>query len=369
MAAIPLRHIASLDGIRAAAAMLVFASHAFAAAPVPGSLGVTIFFFLSGFLITTLLRREREASGKVSLRRFYLRRACRIFPPMYFMLIAMLLFALVMHVMSDVATTAVLAQFLHLTNYYIVISGSDAGLLPHTSVLWSLAVEEHFYVVFPMLFLFLSSRLPLRRVAAVLAGLCLVVLAWRIVLAHDPAVAKDYFYYATDTRFDSLLFGCIMGVWCNPVLDVAPPPAMSPSFGGKAILLLAVALLMATLLYRAPLFQKTLRYTLQGIALFPMFWLAVRYPEWAAFRWLNWKPVRWLGSVSYSFYLAHPFWLHVSTSLVGERAHGVAAALLGFTLTAAFSALLYRHLERPFLQLGQSLGGVALPPLLKKEAT
>ena len=81
MAATALRHIASLDGIRAAAAMLVFASHAFASAPIPGSLGVTVFFFLSGFLITTLLRREREASGSVSLRRFYLRRACRIFRP------------------------------------------------------------------------------------------------------------------------------------------------------------------------------------------------------------------------------------------------------------------------------------------------
>lgn len=369
MAANAVRHIASLDGIRAAAAMLVFASHAFASAPVPGSLGVTVFFFLSGFLITTLLRREHEASGSVSLRRFYLRRVCRIFPPLYFMLIAMLLFAMVMHATADLGTMAVFAQFLHLTNYLIVTSGADAGLLPYTSVLWSLAVEEHFYVIFPMLFLYLSSRMALHRVAAVLAGLCLLVLAWRAALALDPAIANDYFYYATDTRFDSLLFGCIMGVWWNPVLDVGPAAAMSPSFNAKAILLLAVALLLGTLLYRAPLFQKTLRYSLQGIALFPMFWLAVRYPGWLAFRWLNWKPVRSLGSVSYSFYLAHPFWLHVSTSLVGDYVHGMAAALLGFTLTAVFSALLYRRLEQPFLQLGRSLGGVAVPPVFKEDAT
>jgi peptidoglycan/LPS O-acetylase OafA/YrhL len=369
MAATAIRHIASLDGIRAAAATLVFASHAFPGAPVPGSLGVTVFFFLSGFLITTLLRREREASGGVSLRRFYLRRACRIFPPMVFMLMAMLLFAMIMHAMSDVAPMAVLAQFLHLTNYHIVTTGSNAGLLPHTSVFWSLAVEEHFYIVFPLLFLFLSGRLPMRRVAAVLTGLCLLVLAWRAVLALHPGVADDYFYYATDTRFDSLLFGCIMGVWWNPVLDLAPAAALSPSFSARGILLLAMALLLGTLLYRAPLFQKTLRYTLQGIALFPLFWLAVRYPAWAAFCWLNWKPVRWLGGVSYSFYLSHPFWLHVSTGLVGERMHGIAAALLGFAMTAGFSALLYRQLERPFLQLGQALGGVSLPPVFKKETT
>ncbi|SMP70942.1 acyltransferase family protein [Noviherbaspirillum suwonense] len=369
MAATALRHIASLDGIRAAAAMLVFSSHAFGSAPMPGGLGVTVFFFLSGFLITTLLRREREACGSVSLRRFYLRRACRIFPPMYFMLIAMLLFAMVMHEMGEVETIAVLAQFLHLTNYYIVVTGSDAGLAPHTSVLWSLAVEEHFYLVFPMLFLFLSARMPLRRVAATLGGMCVLVLMWRIALALNHAVASDYLFYSTDTRLDSLLFGCIMGVWCNPVLDAPAAIASAPPYGAQALLLLAVALLLGTLLYRAPFFQKSLRYSLQGIALFPMFWLAIRYPGWCMFRWLNWKPVRWLGSVSYSFYLAHPFWLHVAAGLVGDLAHGFAAALLGFLLTAVFSALLYRQLERPFLQLGHSLGGAAAPPVLKKEAT
>jgi peptidoglycan/LPS O-acetylase OafA/YrhL len=368
MAATALRHIASLDGIRAAAAMLVFASHAFASAPIPGSLGVTVFFFLSGFLITTLLRREREASGSVSLRRFYLRRACRIFPPMYFVLISMLLFTMVMHAMDEVGTMAVIAQFLHMTNYYILATGSDAGLLAHTTVMWSLAVEEHFYVVFPMLFLFLAARMSLRGVASTLGGLCLMVLAWRVVLVMHQ-FPPEYFFYATDTRFDSLLFGCIMGVWCNPVLDAAPALETAPSFNGKALLLLALALLVATLLYRAPLFQKTVRYTLQGIALFPMFWMAVRYPGWGPFRLLNWKPVRWLGGVSFSFYLAHPFWLYVSTSLVGDSVHGIAAALLGFTLTATFSAVLYRQLERPFLQLGQTLGGVVPPPVLKEETT
>lgn len=367
-AAASLRHIASLDGIRAAAAMLVFASHAFSSAPIPGSLGVTVFFFLSGFLITTLLRHEHEASGGVSLRRFYLRRACRIFPPMYFMLMAMLLFAMVMHLMGKVQPVAVFAQFLFLTNYTLLAAGSDVGLLPYTSVLWSLAVEQHFYLIFPILFLFLLARMSLRRVAAVLAGLCLLGLAWRAVLVMNQ-VSSSYFLYATDTRFDSLLCGCIMGVWFNPLLDAPPASARSPSFNGKAVLVLAVALLLGTLLYRAPLFQKTLRHTVQGIVLFPMFWLAVRYPGWGIFRLLNWKPMRWFGGVSFSFYLAHPFWLHVSTTLVGKRLHGIAAALLGFVLTLMFSALLYRQLERPFLQLGQALGGVPRAPVLTKEST
>ena len=360
-----MRHIASLDGIRAAAAITVFASHAFGAVSIPSSLGVTVFFFLSGFLITTLLRREFEASGSVSLRRFYLRRACRIFPPMYFVLAAMLLFAIATRGVHGLDGAAVLAQFAHLTNYYIVTTGSDNGLLPFTSVLWSLAVEEHFYLVFPMMFLYLSARMPMRSIAPVLGAICVLVLAWRVVVVLDPSISDQYIYYATDTRFDSLLFGCIMGVWCNPVLDAPAAADIVPGFAGKALLVAALLLLLGTLLYRAPMFQKTLRYTLQGVALFPVFWLAVRYPSWVAFRWLNWKPVQWFGGISFSFYMAHPFWLHVAGNLLPTAP----AAVLGFVLTTVFSAVLYRQLERPFLQLGQSLAGVRLPAGMKKEAT
>lgn len=359
------RHIASLDGIRAAAAMVVFASHAFSVAYIPSSLGVTVFFFLSGYLITTLLRREHETNGHISLRHFYLRRACRIFPPMYFVLTAMLLFQLVTHGRDSINGAAVLAQYGHLTNYYIVTSGSDAGLLRYTSVLWSLAVEEHFYLVFPMLFLYLAARMPVRSIAPVLGAICALVLIWRVMLAFDHSTADQYIFYATDTRFDSLLFGCIMGVWRNPVLDAPAALEAAPSSSGKAVLVVGITLLLATMSYRAPMFQKTLRYTLQGIALFPLFWFAVRYPTWGVFRWLNWKPVRWFGGISFSFYLAHPFWLHVSRNFLDETP----AALLGFVLTTMFSAALYWQLERPFLILGHTLGSTLLTAGLKKEAT
>jgi peptidoglycan/LPS O-acetylase OafA/YrhL len=365
MASTGVGHIASLDGIRAAAAITVFASHAFSAAYIPSSLGVTVFFFLSGFLITTLLRRELETSGRISLRHFYLRRACRIFPPMYFVLTAMLLFQLVTHGRESIDGAAVLAQYGHLTNYFIVTTGSDAGLLPYTSVLWSLAVEEHFYLVFPMLFLYLAARMPVRSIAPVLGAICALVLVWRVLVVLDNSIADQYIFYATDTRFDSLLFGCIMGVWCNPVLDAPAALEATPGFSGKAMLVFGITLLLATMLYRAPMFQKTLRYTLQGIALFPLFWLAVRYPTWVMFRWLNWKPMRWFGGISFSFYMAHPFWLHVSGNLL----HGTPAALLGFVLTTLFSAALYWQLERPFLMLGHTLGSNLLPAGLKKEAT
>lgn len=362
MTAITIRHIPSLDGIRAAAALLVFASHAWMGVPIPSSLGVTVFFFLSGYLITTLLRQEYEAGRRIDLRSFYIRRACRIFPPMYFMLAAMLMYALATEGAAGVDGGALLGQIMHLTNYLIIGRGSDASLEPYTSVMWSLAVEEHFYLLFPLFFILLARRMPIRRMAPVLAVLCMLALSWRLLLALDGSVANQHFYYSTDTRFDSLLFGCLMAMWRNPVLDAQPSAATQPSMVGKLVFAGALLLLLLTLVWRDPVFQVTLRYTLQGLALFPLFWLAVRYPSWIAFRWLNWKPMIWLGGISYSFYLAHPFWLHVA----GQLADGWRAAALGLVMTILFSKLLYLHLEKPFLALGRRLSGSGMPAALKE---
>lgn len=358
------RHIPSLSGIRAAAALLVFASHAWTEVSIPSSLGVTVFFFLSGYLITTLLRQEYEAGHRINLRSFYIRRACRIFPPMYLMLAFMLLYALVTRGVAGVDGKALLAQVAHLTNYLIIARSSDAALLPHTSVMWSLAVEEHFYLVFPLLFLLLARRMPMRGMAPLLAALCVLALSWRLLVVLDAHIADQHVYYGTDTRFDSLLFGCIMAVWRNPVLDMPPAAKTHPSAVGKLAFAGALLLLLLTLVWRNPVFQTTMRYTVQGIALFPLFWLAVRYPSWIAFRWLNWKPMMWLGGISYTFYLAHPFWLHMA----GEVTDGWRAPVLGLAMTTLFSMLVYRHLEQHFLALGRSVSGDVLAVRLKEAA-
>jgi peptidoglycan/LPS O-acetylase OafA/YrhL len=220
-------------------------------------------------------------------------------------------------------------------------------------VLWSLAVEEHFYLVFPPLLILLLRRMQRRAIASTLFALCISVLVWRVILVHGEYVSSSHIFYSTDTRFDSLLFGCVMGLWRNPVLDVKVPAGAcsSPTGGEQAILAAALLLLAFSLFYADPGFHKTLRYTVQGIALFPIFWLAMRYPSWLTFRWLNWSPVRWFGGISYSFYLAHPFWLGVAH----QMASGLTGAVLGFVMTTLFSTLLYWHLERPFMQMGRAL--------------
>ncbi|MBK6959467.1 MAG: acyltransferase [Nitrosomonas sp.] len=113
---------------------------------------------------------------------------------------------------------AVASQIFYWTNYYIIFYGGE-HLVPFTSVNWSLAIEEHFYFIFPLIFMLAIRQLSYRNTAFLFFTLCLLVLIWRYWLILEGGMSHDYTYYATDTRFDSLLFGCIMGVWKNPVAD------------------------------------------------------------------------------------------------------------------------------------------------------
>ena len=112
--------IPSLDGLRAVSFGIVFVAHAGLDKTVPGGFGVTVFFFLSGFLITTLMRTEFEKSGGVSLRAFYLRRVLRILPPFYLVLTAAAVLTALGLLGGELVPNAVAAQFLHYANYWIV---------------------------------------------------------------------------------------------------------------------------------------------------------------------------------------------------------------------------------------------------------
>jgi peptidoglycan/LPS O-acetylase OafA/YrhL len=347
-------HIASLDGIRAVAALMVFSAHTHLQGFVPGGFGVTIFFFLSGYLITTLLRREFEETGTISLKHFYLRRVYRIFPPLYLVLGILIALALTGVVRNDMSWTAVLAQFVHLTNYYLVTHGADnAPVVPYTVPFWSLAVEEHFYLLFPLLLLLLLRKHSLRQTAIALGVACAAILLWRCALVFGFGVSSYYVYNATDTRIDSLLFGCLLGVWRNPALDRA-----QAKIGGRGwffLCALGVALLLVSFLWRADAFRDTLRYTLQGLGLFPLFYCAIRYSRLPVFAWLDSRPMRALGLISYTFYLSHEAALDLARKALGSD--GTLRAVVGFALAVAFSGACYFLVERRFARLRRRLHG------------
>ena len=365
--------IASLTGIRAVAVMIVFMGHSglpYSMAP----LGVTIFFFLSGYLITTLLRREFDRNGTISLRAFYLRRACRILPPLYIVLILADLLTLDGAMQyHQLRLGACLSQFFFFSNYHILQTGwqgVQTGTAPGTGALWSLAVEEHFYLLFPIFYVALRRRVPSpRKQSLVLAAICGAVLLWRFVLILALHASFDRTYVGTDTRIDSILFGCILGILGNPALD-------GPSYDGSSRVRRLWAPILAPLglvafflaypwpqdlgpaLFRHVEISATLQYTIQGLALIPIFVVAVRFAKWGIFRLLNHPAVVLVGVMSYSMYISE----EVINALVhknlpaGQMVHGV--MYLVFTL--GFAWLMYRVVEKPFARIRRRLSRVVV---------
>jgi peptidoglycan/LPS O-acetylase OafA/YrhL/glycosyltransferase involved in cell wall biosynthesis len=350
-------YIPSLDGIRALSVLLVFAAHAGLNERVPGNFGVTVFFFLSGYLITTLMRVESGRTGTVSLRAFYLRRVLRIFPPMYLVLAVASLLTVAGLLEGSVHLEALVPQAMHLSNYYIVVHGWWDGRAPGTWILWSLAVEEHFYLAFPLLYLVLLRFAPARsRQALILFGACAVVLAWRLVLVTLLHADKDRTYVATDTRVDSIVFGCALAVFGNPVLDSTRVSDRTWKF---ILVPLGAAGLLISFLVRDPGFQETFRYSLQGLSLLPLFVVAIRFPNWAMFRVLNLAPIKFVGVLSYSMYLLHP------TVLFGIEQWTpwppLVKGLFGLVLTVLLAFSIYRLVELPCARLRKRLSRVAAP--------
>jgi peptidoglycan/LPS O-acetylase OafA/YrhL len=353
--------IPSLDGIRAASFLLVFVSHAGLGSVIPGGFGVTVFFFLSGYLITTLLRMERERTGRVSLRDFYVRRAFRILPPFYAALALGAALTWAGAVRGELTLPGLAAQALHAANYWMISGG--AGMPVGSGVYWSLAVEEHFYLLFPLLFLILSRTTADRRSQAfALLGLCAAATAWRCALVYGWGTAAgwaDRTYMGSDTRADSLLFGCALALWGNPALDRDAHRWTRSAAAAVAVLAAAGAMLMFTFVCRDAGFRETLRYTLQGVALVPLFVAAIRLHDRPAFAWLNWGWVRRLGVLSYGLYLLHYTALHVAWDNTG--AGRVVDAALALAATVLAAEALHRLVERPaaamrsrFLKAGKS---------------
>ncbi len=346
-----IRHIPSLDGLRAVSFLLVFASHAGFERFVPGGFGVTVFFFLSGFLITTLLRGEFERHAFINLRHFWLRRTLRILPPFYVVLVVSILVSLLWDPPGTLYPAAVAAQALQYTNYWVISHGFP-GQPAGTGVYWSLAVEEHFYLVFPWLFIAMQkARFAARSQAVLLWSLCAVVLLWRLYLVFHGHVSLNRTYMASDTRVDSILFGCALAVWNNPVLDEVPLEERRWKY---LYFPAALLILLVCIVARGDAFRETLRYSLQGIALTVLFIAAIRYHQWAPFAWLNNRVMTFIGLLSYSLYL-----LHLAVLMRIERALPALwpwlQAALALALAIALAYLIYITIEKPAARLRRRL--------------
>lgn len=343
--------IPSLDGIRAVAVLIVFVGHGtFIGGIWPGHVGVTIFFFLSGYLITTLLRREREKSGRISLGKFYLRRALRILPPAYITIALAVLVGTVGLLPATTTVWGVLAEVFHVTNYYMVLFGRD-GLPPETSMLWSLSVEEHFYLVLPaVLIMLLWRRMSWRRIGHIFLAACVAALAWRVFLYADGASFLRL-YVASDTRFDGLLAGAAMALLFNPALGETAPFRLSERT--IRFVLAPIAAIMFAVTAMAPdAIKLTFADTLQYVSLMVLFWVVIRHPEGALGRILNRRWVAHIGVLSFTIYLLH----RMVIALVEQVLHvDPIIDLVSLLITIGLAQLMYVGVEKPLGKVRKNL--------------
>lgn len=329
--------IAELDGVRAIAVMIVFASHL---GPlhhlVPGGLGVTIFFFLSGYLITSLLRVEAGTTGQVDLVAFYVRRTFRIFPPLYITLaVSGLLLLIGVLTVRRLDAGSVWSQLLFLSNYER-LWGPHSGL--PGPPLWSLAVEEHFYLLFPFVFVFALIRMTPRSAAMACAAACVIPLLVRIghlAAGHDITLN----YYFTHTRADSILAGCVLALYNNPALD---NDGWRPSILQFAI---GVALILVAALVRNPIFAEVFRYSVQGFGLYIVF-AFILTPNRITSPVLLMPWLRWVGKVSYSVYLFQIIAIMLAKKLFPGH-HFTIVAIVAAAMSLIYAWLMNIWVEKP----------------------
>jgi peptidoglycan/LPS O-acetylase OafA/YrhL len=374
------RVIPSLDGIRAISVLLVVLGHAgFHAAP--SGLGVTVFFFLSGYLISTLMLAEKEKTGEIDIPKFYVRRAFRLMPPLLVTLAIAYGLTWAGVLAGGITVAGLAAQLLYFANYYLLFFDPGGTVPDGTTILWSLAVEEHFYIVYPLFMILLSgpgSAVRIRTTGIVLGVVCIAVLGWRIHLVLSPDFSINRTSFATDARIDSIVYGCILAAVKNPVRELhrpgpmsrgqRSPGQMSPgkmSPGQWAMLAIAAGALAFSLVWRDTAFRETARYSLQGLALMPIFYCAVRFSSHPLFRPLNSPWAIKLGVWSYAIYLVHYMVMRVIATHVPAIAGKPFIMLLAaLPISIACAAAIDRFVDPYFRRLRDKCGTGGMTPAI-----
>lgn len=333
----------SLDGIRAIAVLLVMAQHL--GYVHAGGLGVDIFFVLSGYLITAILVFEFSATGTVSLKKFYARRALRILPAVILLLLVINIFVSIFQTNRQASAVRwdSLGALFYIANWLRAF-GHDIGILGN---LWSLSIEEQFYLFWPVTLLFLLSRRASGNFILLLIGIGIVLINVDRVYLYHGMESFNRIYNGLDTRADALLVGCALGL-------------AGVDFLSRRILeilgLVGAAFVTYVLFFGYPVpsdFQVLLGLTIGGT----LFALAVAFALAALLansnnlfaKVLRLPPLVWSGRLSYGLYLWHFFvFAFVAGSFGAYQARIIPIQIAATFLIAALS---YYLLERPCLKL------------------
>jgi peptidoglycan/LPS O-acetylase OafA/YrhL len=340
-----IRYRPGLDGLRAIAVAAVFLYHSRIDWLPGGFLGVDLFFVLSGYLITSLLLVEWEARNRIDLRRFWLRRARRLLPALVVVVLAALVLSAIF-ARQDLAHTRsdAVSSLLYYTNWHLIVANhSYFNLMGNPSLLnhlWSLAIEEQFYLFWPLLLvpglvLLGRRRMPMIVIAGIAASASLM---W---ILYKPGSDPSRVYYGTDTRAFLLLMGILLAlVW--PAIERLRRAVPLLELFGVAALVGSVLLFLRMQDFNPTLYRGG---DLAAAFCFVVLVGAVAHPQTGLSEALGVAPLRWVGERSYGIYLWH--W-PIIVLVAGVNARpGVLTVIGEAALVLVAAGLSYRFVEQP----------------------
>jgi peptidoglycan/LPS O-acetylase OafA/YrhL len=352
-----------LDVLRFGAFFAVFVAHAFPSEPEPyialglprvaavwvgdvarsGIFGVTLFFLLSSYLITTLLLREQAASGRLDLQSFYIRRSLRIWP-LYFFFLALCFWVLPALGWPHFRNVHKLGFLLFIGNWSMIFFGS---VHRSAALLWSVSVEEQFYLFWPLaLVVFGFGRL--RRMALILLGIATLS---RLALL-PPHLAATTLWFNTLVQLDPIAIGALLALAFRNGL-----PSLSP--GARKLLISAGLVIppIALACFDLRGWGMLLTYPLAALGAAAV--LAAVLAD-SPGRWLRGGPLVYLGKISYGLYVYHALMLEIAAKLWPDSRLRMVFA--GFGGTVVIAAISYQFLERPFLRLKKRFEHISSRP-------
>ncbi|MDD2943355.1 MAG: acyltransferase [bacterium] len=337
-----------LDGLRALSIAIVLIGHFFFSGRGGGAaLGVYIFFVISGFLITTLLFYEREKSGAVDVIGFYVRRIFRLFPVLALYVAAVISCAIFLKL--DFSNLEIVSVALYFTNYYmsyLALHGSEL-VLPF-GVLWSLAVEEHFYLFMPLVFSFVKTPKGVLK-AAVLVVLFSLLVRVGYASFFPELSGKLLAYRNSETRFDSIAFGVALAA----VFQLRSADFLANVFGMSWVFWSGVILMVIAGVVPGSYYKETIRFTIISVgALVVVAGAVFGKGDGVVFRFLNLSPVVLVGKMSYSLYIWHGGVDLFLSAFGGEVVEHSGIERLFLTFSLAYIS--FRYIETPMIALGRT---------------
>lgn len=342
-------YIPYLDGLRAFSILLVLLSHFGYSYIIPGSLGVSIFFVISGFIITSVIFQQCQGDiSKFNITQFYLHRFFRLMPALLIFLISMLMIDLILHKPINWLEYGAAALYQH--NYAVhILHLDDKRYFGH---LWSLAVEEHFYLLFPTLLLAFGFGRKAMKISFVL---CIFFITWRISLAYFaqntgiPIISSDHIYRRSDTRFDAILFGVIL-----TFLTIHYPTFIEKTIkkNGTIIFLIGTFIIILSTYLNI---NNSLSITFEGIGAMLILASILFSASLNLIRkLLSTQFIVWVGKISYSLYIWHVaiYWRFIAPQSIENDFIRLIYGIIASIIIATIS---YYLIEKPVRNWGRKL--------------